>query len=121
MRNQIANFQNSAAQVFRAIAPALMTAALFRLGVGLAAMVLFSLMGGFIAPELPAAMSVAGLVYAFAPPISDFRIDNPQHIGVMVGVLLFSLIATRLIRSAQEAVVSGLITFGVTRENNDQT
>jgi hypothetical protein len=50
MRSQIANFQNSAAQVFLAIAPALMTAALFRLGVGLAAtafacfmaMVLFS-------------------------------------------------------------------------------
>jgi hypothetical protein len=69
MRSQIANFQNSAAQVFLAIAPALMTAALFRLGVGLAAT-------------------------AFA---------------YLLAMVLFSL----------EAVVSCLITFGVTRENND--
>jgi K+-sensing histidine kinase KdpD len=126
-RNQITNFRNSARFFLGSIALALVTVVFVRLGVDLAStafaylivVVLFALMGSFIAPALFAVMSVAGLVYFFAPPTFDFRIDNPQHIGVMVGFLLASLIVTRLIRSAREAVVSCPITLSVTSENND--
>jgi K+-sensing histidine kinase KdpD len=62
--------------------------------------VLFSLMGSFIASALLAIIAVAGLVYFFAPAIFDFRIDNPHHIEVAVAFLLTALIVMRLNRSA---------------------
>jgi PAS domain S-box-containing protein len=65
--------------------------------------VLFSLMGSFTASALLAIMSVAGLAYFFAPPIFSFRIDNSEHIVVVVAFLLTSLIVTRLVRSARIA------------------
>jgi PAS domain S-box-containing protein len=111
VRNQLTNFWNFAAQFFfGSLALAFVTWALFRLGVDLAStafaylivVVLFSLMGSIAASALLAVMSVAGLVYFFAPPIFDFRIDNPQHIMVAVAFLLTSLIVMLLIRSARE-------------------
>jgi K+-sensing histidine kinase KdpD len=108
MRNQTTNFRSSAAQFFLGgTALALATWAFFWLQADLAStafaylivIVLFSLMGSFTASVLLAVMAVAGLVYFFAPPVFDFRIDDPHHIMVLVAFLLTSLI------------VMGLMTF----------
>jgi K+-sensing histidine kinase KdpD len=81
VQNQTTNFRYLAAQFFfGSIALALMTLAFFRLRIDLAstafayliAIVLFSLMGSFIASALLAIMSIAGLNYFFAPPIFEF-------------------------------------------------
>jgi K+-sensing histidine kinase KdpD len=112
MRNQTTNFRHSAAQFFLgSIALALVTLAFFRAGVDLAStasaylivIVLFSLMGSFIASTLLAITAVAGLAYFFAPPIFSFRIGYPQHLMVVAAFFLTSLIVTRLIRSARVA------------------
>jgi hypothetical protein len=75
MRNQTTNFRNSAAQFFLGgIELALVTLVFFPLGLDFAStafaylivIVLFSLMGSFIASALLAIMAVAGLVYFFA-------------------------------------------------------
>ncbi len=117
VQNQTTNFRNSAAQFFvGSIALASVTLAFFRLGVVLTStafsylivIALFSLMGSFIASALLAVMSVASLVYSFAPPILDLRIDNPQHIMVVVAFLLTSLSVMRLIRSARERTEAAL-------------
>jgi K+-sensing histidine kinase KdpD len=112
VQNQTTNFRYLAAQFFLgSIALALVTLAFFRLDIDLAStafaylivIVLFSLMGSFIASALLAIMSVAGLNYFFAPPIFDFRIDNPLHIVVAVAFLLTSLIVMRLIRNLRDS------------------
>ena len=116
-RNQITNFRNLAAQFFLgSIALALVTLIFFRLGVDLAStgfvylivVVLLSLMGSFIASALLAVLAVASLVYFFAPPIFDLRVDDPRHYVVVVAFLLTSLIVMCLIRSARERTVSAL-------------
>jgi PAS domain S-box-containing protein len=112
MRNQSTRIWNPAAQFFLgSTALALVTLVFFWLHVDLAStafaylivIVLFSLMGSFTASALLAIMSVAGLAYFFAPPIFSFRIDNSEHIVVVVAFLLTSLIVTRLVRSARIA------------------
>ena len=113
VQNQTTNFRYLAAQFFFGrIALALMTLAFFRLRIDLAstafayliAIVLFSLMGSFIASALLAIMSIAGLNYFFAPPIFDFRIDNPLHVVlVVVAFLLISLVVMRLIRNLRDS------------------
>jgi PAS domain S-box-containing protein len=117
MRNQTTNFRSSAAQFFLGgTALALATWAFFWLQVDLAStafaylivIVLFSLMGSFTASVLLAVMAVAGLVYFFAPPVFDFRIDDPHHIMVLVAFLLTSLIVMGLIRSAREQTNAAL-------------
>jgi hypothetical protein len=103
------------------------TVVLFRLGVDLAStafahlivIVLFSLMGSFIAPALRAGMSAAGLVYFFAPAIFDFRIGNPQHIGVMVGFFAYLGDCDAVDPKYPEATVSCLITLSGTSKKND--
>jgi len=117
VHNRTTNFRNLAAQFFLgSIALASMTLAFCRLGVDLAStafaylivIVLFAPMGSFIASALLAVISVAGLVYFFAPPIFDFRIGNPQHIMVVVGFLLTSSNAMRLTRRARERTAAAL-------------
>src|SRR5258708_23005333 len=112
VQNQTTNFRYLAAQFFLgSTALALVTLAFFRLGIELAStafaylivIVLVSLMGSFIASALLAIMSVAGLNCFFAPPIFDFRIDNPLHIVVVVAFLLTSLIVMRLIRNFRDS------------------
>jgi K+-sensing histidine kinase KdpD len=115
VQNQTTNFRYLAAQFFLgSIALALVTLAFFRLGMDLAStafaylivIVLFSLMGSFTASALLAIISVAGLNYFFAPPIFDFRIDNPLHMVVVVVVIAFlftSLIVMRLIRNLRDS------------------
>jgi PAS domain S-box-containing protein len=111
MRNQTTNFRNLAEQfLLGSIALALVTLAFLHLRGDLAStafayfivIVLASLMGSFVASTLLAVMSVAGLVYFFAPPIFEFRIDAPQHLVVVVAFLLTSWIVTRLIQRTRE-------------------
>src|SRR3979411_2636734 len=99
VRNQTTNFRNLAEQfLLGSIALALVTLAFFHLRGDLAStafgyfivIVLASLMGSFVASALLAILSVAGLVYFFAPPIFDFRIDAPQHLVVIVPLRLTS-------------------------------
>jgi PAS domain S-box-containing protein len=119
MSNQTTNFWNSAAQFFfGSIALALVTLAFFQLGVDLAStafaylvvILLCFLMGSFTASALLAIMSIAGLDYFFAPPIFSFRIDDPQHLIVVVAFFLTSLIVTRSIQNAHERTQAALQT-----------
>jgi PAS domain S-box-containing protein len=111
VRNQTTNFRNLAEQfLLGSVALALVTLAFLHLRGDLAStafayfivIVLASLMGSFAASALLAVLSVAGLVYFFAPPIFDFRIDAPQHLVVVVAFLLTSWIVTSLIQRARE-------------------
>jgi K+-sensing histidine kinase KdpD len=95
--DQTTNFRNSAAQFFLgSIALAFVTLAFLWPHVDLASaafaclivIVLFSLMGSFIASALLAVTSAAGLAYFFAPAILSFRIDNSQHIVVVAAFLV---------------------------------
>src|ERR1700739_613117 len=116
-RDRTKNFWNAAAQFFLgSIALALVTWAFFKLGVDLAptafayliVILLCSLIGSFIASALLAIISIAGLAYFFAPPIFSLRIDDPQHITVVVAFLLTSLIVTRLMQYARERTQAAL-------------
>jgi PAS domain S-box-containing protein len=129
MRNQITKFWSSAAQFFLgAIALALVTLVFYRLHVDLAStafaylivIVLASLMGSFAASALLAIMSAAGLAYFFAPPIFDLRIDDPEHLVVVVAFLLTSLIVTRLIRSTRVSRVTLQKAFDEIKKSEDR-
>jgi PAS domain S-box-containing protein len=119
MSNQTTNFWNSVAQFFfGSIALALVTFAFVQLGVDLAStafaylvvILLCSLMGSFTASALLAIMSIAGLDYFFATPTFSFRIEDPQHLMVVVGFFLTSLIVTRLIQYAHQRTQAALQT-----------
>jgi len=119
MSNQTTNFWYSAAQFcFGSLALAVVSLAFFQLGVDLAStafaylvvILLCSLMGSFTASALLAIMSIAGLGYFFAPPIFSFRIDESQHLIVVVAFFLTSLIVTRLIQNAHERTQAALQT-----------
>jgi K+-sensing histidine kinase KdpD len=117
VHSRTTNFRNLAAQFFLgSIALASMTLAFFRLGVDLAStafaylivIVLFALTDSFIASPLLAVISVAGLVYVFVPPIFELWIGKPQHIMVVVALLLSSSIVMRLIRRGRERTEAAL-------------
>src|ERR1700722_16883844 len=117
MSIQTTNFWNSAAQFFfGSIALALVTLVFLQLGVDLAStafaylvvILLCSLMGSFTASVLLAIICIAGLDYFFAPPIFSFRIDDPQHLIVVVAFFLTSLIVTRSIQNAHERTQAAL-------------
>jgi PAS domain S-box-containing protein len=119
MSIQTTNFWNSAAQFFfGSIALALVTLVFFQLGVDLAStafaylvvILLCSLMGSFTASALLAVMSIAGLNYFFVTPIFSFRIDDSEHLMVVVAFFLTSLIVTRLIQNAHERTQAALQT-----------
>jgi K+-sensing histidine kinase KdpD len=117
VHNRTTNFRNFAAQFFLgSLALASVILAFFRLGADpasttfayLIVIVLFAPMGSFISSALLAVISVAGLVHCFAPPFFDFRIGKPQHIMVVVALLLASSIEVRLIRSVRERTEAAL-------------
>ena len=129
MRNQHRIFRSSAAQfLLGAIALGMVTFVFFRLHVDLAStafaylivIVLVSLMGSFTASALLAFSSVASLAYFFAPPIFSLRIDDPQHLVVVVAFLLTALIVTRLIRSIRGEKAAALQAFDALRESELQ-
>jgi PAS domain S-box-containing protein len=110
MRDQTTNFGDIAAQFFLGSAAlAVVTLAFFWSQVDLATtaftylvvILLFSLMGSFIASALLSIVAVAGLAYFFVPPILHFRIDPPHHFVALVAFFLTSLIVTRLIGRAR--------------------
>lgn len=117
MRNQTTSFGRLASQVFLgSVALALVTLAFLHLHVDFAAaafaylivILLLSLVGSFIASALLSIMSVAALAYFFAPPTSNLRIDDPQHLTVVVAFLVASLVGTHLlgnVRREREAAL----------------
>src|SRR5713101_4745208 len=103
MRDQTTNFGDIAAQFFLGSAAlAVVTLAFFWFQVDLAAtaftylvvILLFSLMGSFIASALLSIVAVVGLAYFFVPPILHFRIDPPHYFVALVAFFLTSLIVT---------------------------
>src|SRR6185312_3274576 len=94
---------------FGGIALALVTMACFRLGLDLATtafaylivIVVHSLMGSFYVSAALSIIAVAALNYFFAPPIFNFRVDQPQDAVVVIAFLLTSLIVTSLVRKAR--------------------
>src|SRR6266851_7131850 len=116
VHHRTTNFRSSAEQFFLgSIALASVNLAFLRPGLYLAStafaclivIVLLALTGSFIAALL-AVISVAGLVYVFAPPIFDLWIGNPQHVTVVVAFLLTSSMVMRLIRDARERTEAAL-------------
>jgi PAS domain S-box-containing protein len=108
--NQTTSFARSAAQFFLGcLALAVVTLVFFRLQIDLAStafaylvvILAFSLMGSFAASVLLSILSVAGLLYFFAPPILHLGVDDPQDLVAAGAFFLTSLIMARVIRNAR--------------------
>ena len=86
-----------------------MTLACFRLGLDLATaafaylivIVLLSLMGSFYVSAVLSIIAVAALIYFFASPIFNFRVEEAQDAVLVIAFLLTSLIVTGLVRKAR--------------------
>ncbi|WP_027584298.1 PAS domain S-box protein [Bradyrhizobium sp. Ai1a-2] len=111
MRNQITKFGHSTAQfVFGSIALALVTLTSLYLHTPFAAtafaylvvILLFSLMGSFIASAALSIVSVSALAYFFTPPTFNLRIDDPQGLPVVVAFLIVSIVGTQLIGKVRQ-------------------
>ncbi|PJG53777.1 PAS domain-containing sensor histidine kinase [Bradyrhizobium forestalis] len=63
----------------------------------LVVILLFALMGSFIASLALSILSVATLAYVFTPPTFSPRIDDPQDLLVVVAFLTASIVGTHLI------------------------
>ena len=105
MRKPTMNLAGPAARLFLGgVSLALATLALSLLRVNLAAtafvylvvILLLSLVSGLATSALLSLIAAAALIYFFAPPIFDFRIEDPQDLVVVVAFLLTSLIGTHL-------------------------
>jgi PAS domain S-box-containing protein len=105
-QHQTMNVRGWAAQlVLGSLALTLVIAALFHLHADLATtafaclivVLLFSLMGSFVASVVLAALAVAGLDFFFAAPVFDVAINDPHHLVVVVAFFLTALIVARLI------------------------
>ena len=110
-RNQTMNFRGFAAQlVLGGLVLALVLPALFHLHADLATtafanlivVLLFSLMGSFVASLLLCLLAVAGLDYFFSSPVFAFAIDDPNHIVVVAAFLLTTLLVAHLIGKARK-------------------
>src|SRR6516225_9280399 len=110
-RNQTMNFSGFAAQlVLGGLVLALVLPALFHLHADLATtafaslivVLLFSLMGSFVASLLLCLLAVAGLDYFFSSPVFAFAIDDPNHIVVVAAFLLTTLLVAHLIGKARK-------------------
>ncbi|MFQ3455171.1 PAS domain S-box protein [Bradyrhizobium sp. UFLA01-814] len=67
----------------------------------LVVILLFSLMGSFIASSALSILSVAALAYLFTPPTFSLQIDDPQDLLVLVAFLSASIVGTQLIRNVR--------------------
>ncbi|QOZ23649.1 PAS domain S-box protein [Bradyrhizobium sp. CCBAU 51753] len=106
MYNQINNFKRSATQfTFGSITLAVVTLASLYLQTHFAAtafgyllvILLFSLIGSFIASSALSVLAIAALAYYFAPPAFSLRIDDPQVLLVVVAFFTVSIVGTHLI------------------------
>jgi PAS domain S-box-containing protein len=111
MRNQPTKFGRFTAQLlFGGIALALVTLASLYFPVHFAAtafaylivMLLFSLMGSFIASAVLSVLCVAALAYFFAAPAFSPRIDDPQNLAVVVAFFVASIAGARLIENVRQ-------------------
>jgi two-component system, LuxR family, sensor kinase FixL len=109
---------------FGGIALVFVTMACFSLGVDLATtafaylivIVLLSLMGSFYVSAVLSIIAVAALNYFFAPPIFNFRVDEPQDAVLVLAFLLTSLIVTGLVRKARSQTEAALEAATIQRE-----
>ncbi len=108
-QNQTMNVRGLAAQlVLGSVVLALVIAAFFRLHADLATtafaclivILLFSLMGSFVASVLLSVLAVVALDYFFAPPVFQLTIEDPRHVVLIAAFLLTGLVVARLIGRA---------------------
>jgi PAS domain S-box-containing protein len=78
---------------------------------------LFSLMGSFVASVLLCLLAVAALDYFFAAPVFRFAMDDPNHIVVVAAFLLTTLLVTRLIGNARKEKEAALAAEGMLRRS----
>ena len=109
--NHTRNFAGSAAQFFLGgLALALVTLAFFRLHADLATtafadlivILLFCLIGSFVAAVLLCLLSVASLAYFFAPPVLSFAVDDPKHVVMVAAFCATGVIVAWLIGNARQ-------------------
>ncbi|WP_375785104.1 PAS domain S-box protein [Bradyrhizobium sp. Pha-3] len=111
MLNQISNFKRSATQfAFGSITLAVVTQASLYLHTHFAAtafayllvILLFSLIGSFIASSALSVLAIAALAYYFVPPAFSLRIDDPQALPVVVAFFTVSIVGTHLIGKVRQ-------------------
>ncbi|MGY4198700.1 PAS domain S-box protein [Bradyrhizobium sp. USDA 4520] len=111
MLSQISSFKVSAPQfTFGSITLAVVTLACLYLHAQFAAtafayllvVLLFSLMGSFIASSALCVVAIAALAYYFAPPAFSLRIDDPQDLPVVVAFFIVSIVGTHLIGKVRQ-------------------
>ena len=125
-QNQTINVGGMAAQlVLGGLTLALVVLASFRFHADLATtafaclivVLLFSLMGSFVASVLLCLLAVAALDYFFAAPVFRFAIDDLNHIVVVAAFLLTTLLVTRLIGNARKEKEAALAAEGMLRRS----
>ncbi|SFN60908.1 PAS domain S-box-containing protein [Bradyrhizobium sp. Ghvi] len=106
MRSQTSSLERSALQsTFGSITLAVVTLACLYLHAHFAAMafayllvvLLFSLMGSFIASSALVIVAIAALAYYFAQPAFSLRVDAPQDLPVVVAFFIVSIVGAHLV------------------------
>ncbi len=109
--NQTRNFAGSAAQFFLGgLALALVTLVFRQIHADIATtafadlvvILLFSLIGSFPSAVLLCLLSVASLIFVFAPPAFSFVVDDPRHIVVVAAFCVTALLVAWLIGTARQ-------------------
>ncbi|SCB30889.1 flavonoid-responsive sensor histidine kinase NodV [Bradyrhizobium shewense] len=111
MRSQISSLERSALQfTFGSMMLAVVTLACLYLHAHFAAtafayllvVLLFSLIGSFIASSALCIAAIAALAYYFAPPAFSLRIDDPQDLPVVVAFFIASMVGAHLIAKLRQ-------------------
>jgi PAS domain S-box-containing protein len=109
--NQTRNFAGSAVQFFLGgFALALVTLVFHQIHADLATtafadlivILLFSLIGSFTAAVLLCLLSVASLIFFFAPPALSFVVDDPRHIVIVAAFCVTAVMVAWLIGTARQ-------------------
>src|SRR5215467_2490037 len=109
--NQTRNFTGSAVQFFLGgLALALATLVFRQIHADIATtafadlvvILLFSLIGSFTSAVLLCLLSVASLIFFFAPPAFSFLVDDPRHIVVVAAFCLTAILVAWLIGTARQ-------------------
>ncbi|BBB97659.1 MULTISPECIES: PAS domain S-box protein [Bradyrhizobium] len=111
MRSQISSLERSALQFTSgSITLAVVTLACLYLQAHFAAtafayllvVLLFSLMGSFVASSALCIVAIAALAYYFAPPAFSLRIDAPRDLPVVVAFFIASIVGAHLIGTLRQ-------------------
>jgi PAS domain S-box-containing protein len=109
--NQTRNFAGSAAQFFLGgLALALVTLVFRQIHADIATtafadlvvILLFSLIGSFASAVSLCLLSVASLIFFFAPPAFSFVVDDPRHIVVVAAFCVTAMLVAWLIGTARQ-------------------